>query len=239
MAMQVIPAIDIINGRCVRLKQGNFDITTVYAEDPLEQALIFQDMGAKRLHLVDLDGARSGNVVNWQILETIVQNTNLMVDFGGGVKTLDDTRKILDSGAAYVTLGSIAARQPQLVLDWMGVLGTDVFFIGLDVKNEQIAISGWSEYLPISIYELLDTYYTSGFTHFFCTDISKDGMMAGPSYALYQNIIQKYPGIELVASGGVAGIVDLQFLQKIGCSGAIVGKAFYEKAFDTNPFTLF
>lgn len=237
--MEIIPAIDIIEGKCVRLRQGNFELTTVYTDDPVAQAKEFEALGAKRLHLVDLDGARNRQVTNWQVLELIAKHTSLQIDFGGGVNTLEHCKKILELGARYVTVGSLAARKPDLVLEWMMKIGPEKFFIGIDLKDGQVAIAGWKEFLPVSVHDLLDTYMNAGFNYFFSTDIARDGMLSGPSYPMLYRLILKHKGINLVASGGISSVEDLQNLQKIGCKGAIIGKAFYEKKLAGNPFLMF
>ncbi len=226
--MQIIPAIDLIDGKCVRLTQGDYRQKVIYNHDPLEVAKSFEDAGMARLHLVDLDGAKAGKVVNWKVLEKIASNTNLDIDFGGGVKQRQDVETILHSGAVMVTVGSIAVKDEAAFCDWINVYGADKFFLGADVKHEKIAIHGWLETSDRDVFSFVDYYASKGIKNIFCTDVSKDGLLQGPSTDLYKKIIDQFPEIELVASGGVASVADLQALKAIGCSGAIVGKAIYE-----------
>lgn len=226
--MQIIPAIDLIDGKCVRLTQGDYTQKKIYNENPLEVAKMFEDAGLQRLHLVDLDGAKAGKVINWKTLETITSHTSLQVDFGGGVKQKNDVEAILDSGAYLVTVGSIAVKNEELFDEWIDAFGAEKFFLGADVKEEKIAISGWLETTELNVYTFIEKYLHKGIRNIFCTDVSKDGLLQGPSVELYKNILYKFPDILLVASGGVAVKEDLQQLKSIGCSGAIVGKAIYE-----------
>lgn len=226
--MEIIPAIDIIDGKCVRLTQGDYSRKTVYNEDPLEVAKMFEGHGITRLHLVDLDGARQGMVVNFHILETIASKTDLVIDFGGGIKTDADIETVFNYGAHIATLGSIAVKQPEKLLEWLQTYGSDKLLLGADVKNENIAISGWLEETEINVLDFLRKMRRAGIRQVFCTDVSKDGNLQGPSIQLYKKIINENPELDFIASGGVATIQDLVDLQKIGCSGAIVGKAIYE-----------
>ena len=226
--MQIIPAIDIIDGKCVRLTEGDYAQKKIYNENPLEIAFQFQDAGIERLHLVDLDGAKAGKVTNWKVLEQIASKTALSIDFGGGIKKEEDVRIVLNSGAQWATVGSIAVKDKSALLHWMNVFGAEKFLLGADVKGENIAIGGWLETTQTNIYDFIADYLKEGIQQIFCTDISKDGKLEGPSTDLYKNIIQKNPGMQLIASGGVSSIKDLESLQSIGCSGAIVGKAIYE-----------
>lgn len=224
----IIPAIDIIDGKCVRLTGGQFDKKKVYNEDPVEVALAFEALGLKRLHLVDLDGARTGTVRNWQVLERIASATNLVIDFGGGITNDDEVNRSFNVGASMINIGSMAVNNKPKLLTWLQAYGSNKFLIGADVKNELIMTRGWTEESGISIYEFIKDYMQENVRHFFCTDISKDGMMEGPSEVLYQNIIKSFPGLYLIASGGVSNIQDVEVLKSIGCKGVIIGKAFYE-----------
>lgn len=226
--MEIIPAIDIIEGKCVRLTQGDYAQKTVYNENPLEVALEFQDAGLKRLHLVDLDGAKAGSVKNWKVLETIAGKTGMVIDFGGGIKTEKDVDIVLNSGAALATVGSIAVKNKAILLQWMKQFGAEKFLLGADVKEGKIAISGWLEETDIEVVEFIRAYKEEGIQQVFCTDVSKDGLLQGPSTELYQDILNALPGLHFIASGGVSTLKDLEDLQQIGCAGVIVGKAIYE-----------
>jgi phosphoribosylformimino-5-aminoimidazole carboxamide ribotide isomerase len=226
--MQLIPAIDIINGKCVRLTQGDYGSMKVYNERPLEVAKQFEDAGLSRLHLVDLDGARAGAVKNWKVLEVIAARTELVIDFGGGIKTEKDVEIVFNSGANWATIGSLAVKDEALFVDWLTRYGALRFMLGADVKNEKIAVSGWLETTDIWIYDFIRKYMNHGVTQLFCTDVSKDGLLQGPSVALYKNIINEFPSLHFIASGGVSSINDLEQLAAIGCNGAIIGKAIYE-----------
>lgn len=226
--MQIIPAIDIIDGKCVRLTEGDYAQKTIYNENPLEVAKAFEAAGIQRLHLVDLDGAKAGAVKNWKVLESIALNTKLVIDFGGGIKTDKDVELVFERGAALATIGSIAVANPTLFLSWVNVYGADRFFLGADVKDNLIAVNGWMQTSNTSIESFISDYLLKGITHIFCTDISKDGKLEGPSTVLYQSLIRLFPDLKLVASGGVSSLQDLEILDRIGCAGAIVGKAIYE-----------
>lgn len=226
--MEIIPAIDLIDGKCVRLTQGDYEQKIIYDEYPLEVAKQFEDAGLKRLHLVDLDGAKEGVVKNWKVLETIAGKTNLTIDFGGGIKTEKDVKIVFDSGAALATVGSIAVKNENEFVSWLNQFGADKFLLGADVKNEKIAIHGWQETTDIWIYDFIEKYLQLGIQKIFCTDVSKDGKLQGPSVDLYKSILQKFPAIHFIASGGVSSIKDLEDLRTIGCKGAIIGKAIYE-----------
>jgi phosphoribosylformimino-5-aminoimidazole carboxamide ribotide isomerase len=226
--MQLIPAIDIIDGKCVRLTEGDYAQKKVYNEKPLEVALQFQDAGLKRLHLVDLDGAKAGAVRNWKVLEMLASRTSLQIDFGGGIKTEKDVSIVLNSGAILATVGSIAVKDEKEFLRWFEIFGAEKFFLGADVKDEKIAVSGWLETSSVWVYDFIRKYLERGVKHIFCTDVSKDGRLEGPSLTLYKNIIAEFPGIQLTASGGVSSMQDLEELKALGCAGAIIGKAIYE-----------
>jgi phosphoribosylformimino-5-aminoimidazole carboxamide ribotide isomerase len=224
----IIPAIDLIEGKCVRLTQGDYAQKTIYNENPLEVALEFESIGIKRLHLVDLDGAKKGQVVNSAVLEKLAANTNLTIDFGGGIKTDDDIKKVFDAGAAIATIGSIAVKNKELFFSWIKKYGSDKLLLGADVKEEKIAVGGWLETTSISVFDFITENMQHGVNTIFCTDIAKDGLLQGPSIDLYKKLIAAFPTLNLIASGGVTNIDDLRLLKEAGCSGAIVGKAIYE-----------
>ncbi len=226
--MEIIPAIDLIDGKCVRLTEGDYSQKSIYNDDPLAVARQFEEAGLKRLHLVDLDGAKAGVVQNWKVLESIAAGTSLIIDFGGGVKTIEDVERVLGSGAAYVTVGSIAVKNEQELLKWFEKIGAEKFLLGADVKGLNIAIHGWTETTTIDIFSFLEKYIAYGVTQVFCTDVSKDGKLEGPSVELYKSIIDRIPELYFIASGGVTTIEDLDSLNAIGCKAAIIGKAIYE-----------
>ena len=226
--MQIIPAIDIIEGKCVRLTEGDYAQKKIYNEDPLEVAKAFEGIGLMRLHLVDLDGAKAGQVVNWKVLEKIANNTELKIDFGGGIKTEAILKTVLDTGATYATIGSLAVKNELLFQEWIARFGAKVFMLGADVFEEKIAIGGWLEKTDISVFDFMKSYIDKGVKQIFCTDIKKDGKLQGPSIELYQKIIEQFPALQLIASGGVSSLDDLIELEEIGCAAAIVGKAIYE-----------
>jgi len=228
MGMQVIPAIDIIDGKCVRLTEGDYSQKKIYNEHPLEVAKEFEDAGLTRLHLVDLDGAKAGSVKNWKVLETIAGKTSLVIDFGGGIKTAKDVQIVFESGAAFATVGSIAVKNEEEFVNWLLQFGAEKFLLGADVKEEKIAVSGWLEKTDIWVYDFIEKYIQHGVQQIFCTDVSKDGKLEGPSVDLYKNIIQKFPNLHFIASGGVSEIKDVETLHEIGCRGVIIGKAIYE-----------
>lgn len=235
--MEIIPAIDIIDGKCVRLTQGDYDQKKIYNEHPLEVAKEFEGAGLKRLHLVDLDGAKAGQVKNWKVLENIAGKTSLIIDFGGGIKKEEDVNIVFNSGAALATVGSIAVKNEEELVRWFGVFGADKFLLGADVKDEKIAVGGWLETTDIWIYDFIEKYINHGITQLFCTDVSKDGKLEGPSTELYKNIIQKFPSLHFIASGGVSSMDDLHTLSDAGCKGAIVGKAIYEGRIKVDELT--
>ena len=226
--MQIIPAIDIIEGKCVRLTEGDYAQKKIYNENPLEVAKAFEGIGLMRLHLVDLDGAKAGEVVNWKVLEKIANNTQLKIDFGGGIKTEAILKTVLDTGATYATIGSLAVKNELLFQEWIERFGANTFMLGADVFEEKIAIGGWLEKTEISVFDFMKSYIDKGVKQIFCTDIKKDGKLQGPSIELYQKIIEKFPALHLIASGGVSSLDDLIELEEIGCAAAIVGKAIYE-----------
>jgi len=226
--MQIIPAIDVIEGKCVRLTEGDYAQKKIYNEDPLEVAKAFEGIGLMRLHLVDLDGAKAGEVVNWKVLEKIANNTELKIDFGGGIKTEAILKTVLDTGATYATIGSLAVKNELLFQEWIARFGASTFMLGADVFEEKIAIGGWLEKTEISVFDFMKSYTDKGVKQIFCTDIKKDGKLQGPSIELYQKIIEQFPNLHLIASGGVSSLDDLIELEEIGCSATIVGKAIYE-----------
>lgn len=228
MSIEIIPAIDLIDGKCVRLTQGNYDAKKVYADNPVEVARQFEAQGVRRLHLVDLDGAKSKHVVNLPVIEAIARETNLTIDFGGGIKSDDDIRKVFEAGAQMVTVGSVAVTQPDTFTRWLAEYGADHIILGADVKNERISINGWKEEGDESLLPFLDRYMKYGVCHVLCTDISKDGMLAGPTIDLYKKILAHYPTLNLIASGGVSSMDDIEQLDAIGVRQVVVGKAIYE-----------
>jgi phosphoribosylformimino-5-aminoimidazole carboxamide ribotide isomerase len=226
--MRIIPAIDIIDGKAVRLTQGDYAQKKVYHENPLDAAQAFQDAGLTHLHLVDLDGARQGKVVNWEVIQSITKNTSLRVDFGGGIKTPEEIDRLLNLGVQQVNLGSIAVKHPEKVTEWLERFGKKKIILSADVKNEMISINGWQYDSTINIITFLRDYIQRGIEHVTCTDISTDGMLSGPNVELYKKVLLSFPQLNLIASGGVSAMGDLHELQSIGVDGVIVGKAIYE-----------
>lgn len=226
--MFVIPAIDIIEGKCVRLTKGDYNQKKVYNEDPLEVAREFEDIGLTRLHLVDLDGARSGRIINHKVLEKLATRTTLHIDFGGGLKSDEDLKIAFESGARQITGGTIAVKDPEVFLHWLTLYGSDKIILGADARDEKIATHGWLETTELHLFDFLDNYSQKGITHAICTDISKDGMLKGSSVELYVRIREQLPDLKLIASGGVSSLKELEELRDMGCYGAIVGKALYE-----------
>ena len=237
--MIVIPAIDIIDGKCVRLIKGDYNQKTIYNEDPLEVALQFEDAGLKRLHLVDLDGAKAGEVKNWKVLEKISGKTSLVIDFSGGINTQKSLEITFNSGATYASIGSIAVKDEFTFSGWLLAFGADRFIIGADVKNEIIVIKGWTETTSLTVFDLISTYKTKGVKQFFCTDVNKDGLLQGPATDLYKKIMNEHPSIDLIASGGIAALKEIEELREAGCSGAIIGKAIYENRVSLNDLKRF
>ena len=225
--MRIIPAIDIIDGKCVRLSKGDYSTQKTYNENPLEVAKAFEDHGIEYLHLVDLDGAKSKHIVNHRVLETIANKTNLKIDFGGGLKTGEDLKIAFESGAQQVTGGSIAVKQPEVFSQWISNYGAEKIILGADVKGEYIATDGWLETSDQSLFDFLAHYQAKGIQYTICTDISKDGMLQGPSFDLYQKIIAENQ-VKLIASGGISQFDELPRLAEMGCEGTIIGKAIYE-----------
>ena len=226
--IEIIPAIDIIDGKCVRLTQGNYTQKTVYNENPLEVAKMFADAGIKRLHLVDLDGAKAQHIVNYQTLEHITSKTRLIVDFGGGLKTDDDLRIAFECGASMITGGSIAVKNSEVFLNWIKKYGNQKLILGADVKEEKIAVSGWLEDTDYEILPFIEKYVSKGIDKVICTDISKDGMLEGVSLLLYEKILRSFPQLYLIASGGVSCLEDIEKLEQSKIPAVIFGKAIYE-----------
>jgi len=228
MKIEIIPAIDLIDGKCVRLSQGDYERKIIYNENPLEVAKMFEGVGLKRLHLVDLDGAKSHHIVNQKVLENIASHTGLMIDFGGGLKSDEDLRIAFESGASMVTGGSIAVKSPETFLRWIEVYGAEKIILGADAKDEMIAVAGWQQSTGTDIFEFINSWYLKGIRKIISTDISRDGMLQGASTALYQKILLSVPDTFLIASGGVSSMDDILELQNAGIPAVITGKAIYE-----------
>lgn len=228
MSFQIIPAIDVIGGQCVRLTQGDYGQKSVYHNDPLEIAKAFEGAGITRLHLVDLDGAKEKKIVNHKVLERIASQTKLHVDFGGGVQSNEMIDLAFSLGAKQITAGSIAVKNPELVISWFEKYGADKIILGADAKNEQIAVSGWQENSNLSVYDFVSDYVQKGAKYIISTDVAKDGLLQGPSFDLYKNLQKQNSGLNIIASGGVSNLEDLQQLKAMNLFGVIVGKAFYE-----------
>jgi phosphoribosylformimino-5-aminoimidazole carboxamide ribotide isomerase len=226
--MKIIPAIDIMDGKCVRLTQGNFGAMKVYDEDPLEVALRFQNADIEHIHLIDLDGAERGMVTNWETIENIRANTALNIDFGGGVKTDEDVELLLELNIDRINVGSVAVKEPDKFKGWIERFGADNFILSADVKGKSVKVSGWKEATTFTVYDLISQYQPSGIQVVTCTDIAADGMLAGPNFALYKKLINRFPDLKVIASGGVASIEDVEKLRYIGVAGVIIGKAIYE-----------
>ena len=226
--IEIIPAIDLIDGKCVRLSQGDYEAKKVYNEDPLEVAKMFEGAGIRRLHLVDLDGAKAKHIVNQSVLEKIASNTSLIIDFGGGVQSDEDIEIAFNSGASMVTGGSIAIRNRELFTSWITKYGADKIILGADCKDHKIAVSGWQEATSVEVIPFIGDYNQKGISKVVCTDISKDGMLQGPSIDLYKDILNVFPNLYLIASGGVSCFQDILDLEKSGVPAVILGKAIYE-----------
>ncbi|WP_066218067.1 1-(5-phosphoribosyl)-5-[(5-phosphoribosylamino)methylideneamino]imidazole-4-carboxamide isomerase [Formosa haliotis] len=226
--MRIIPAIDIIDGKCVRLTKGDYDTKKIYNENPLEVAKSFEDAGVEYLHLVDLDGAKAGTIINYKVLEQLTSKTNLKIDFGGGLKTNEDLYVAFNSGAKQITGGSIAVKNRVMFESWIQKYGSQKIILGADAKNEKVAISGWLEESSLEVAPFIKGYMSKGIQYVICTDISKDGMLEGPSLDLYKKIITENPNIKLIASGGISCMDELPKLKALGCEGVIIGKAIYE-----------
>ena len=226
--MILVPAIDIINGQCVRLTKGDYGSKKVYNEFPVEVAKAFEGAGLTHVHVVDLDGARAKHIVNAKVLEQIATQTSLKVDFGGGIKTETDLQTAFDCGASQVTLGSIAVSEPELVLEWLEKFGAEQLILGADAKNRRIATHGWEQDSGLDVIDFIIEYAQKGFEYVLCTDVAKDGMLAGPSLELYYEILEQLPELSLIASGGVTSMDDIYQCAELGCTAAIIGKAIYE-----------
>jgi len=226
--IEIIPAIDLIDAKCVRLSQGDYNQKTVYNENPLEVAKMFEDAGITRLHLVDLDGAKAKHIVNHKVLETIAGKTNLVIDFGGGLKSDEDLEIAFNSGAAMVTGGSIAVKEKDTFLKWLEKYGSDKIILGADAKDGKIAVSGWLETTELPVIDFIAEFHKQGISKVISTDISRDGMLSGPSFELYADILKTLPEVEIIASGGIATMDDILKLDEMGVPGVITGKAIYE-----------
>ncbi len=236
--MKIIPAIDLIDGKCVRLSKGDYSTQKTYNENPLEVAKMFEDAGFSYLHVVDLDGAKSGKVINYPVLEKICSQTNLKVDFGGGIKSDEDMSKVLNSGVMQVTIGSVAVKNPELLYNWIDVYGQEKIILGADVKGLNIATNGWLETSELSLFTFLKDYYSKGIRHVLCTDISKDGMLEGPAFKLYNSLMKEFNDLQLIASGGVSCIEDVQKLKQNGIPAVVIGKAIYENKIDLKELSV-
>jgi len=226
--IRIIPAIDILDGKCVRLTQGDYQYRKVYSDEPLEIARLFEAAGMWRLHVVDLDGARSAHVVNSEVLHQIATNTSLRIDFGGGIKSDQDLELAFECGADQVTVGSVAVKDPELFKKWLAKYGAEKIILGADVRGTELATGGWKEQTDQNLFDFLEEYHNEGINYVICTDIRRDGLLKGPSFHLYEEIREKFPDLKLIASGGVAQIEDIERLDEMGVYGVIVGKAIYE-----------
>lgn len=226
--MRIIPAIDLIDGKCVRLSKGDYATQKIYNEHPLEVAKAFEDHGIQHLHLVDLDGAKSKHIVNHKVLEDIASKTSLKIDFGGGLKSDEDLKIAFESGAHQVTGGSIAVKEPGVFEQWIETYGSEKIILGADVQGDRIATNGWLETSEHRLVDFVKDYHAKGIQYVICTDISKDGMLEGPSFEVYADLLAAQPGIKLIASGGISSFDELPRLAAMGCEGTIIGKAIYE-----------
>lgn len=237
--IEIIPAIDLIDGKCVRLSQGDFAQKKIYSENPLEVAEAFENANLKRLHIVDLDGAKRGKIANLKILEIIARRTNLMIDFGGGIKTAEDVQSVFDAGAQMAGIGSVAVKDAEKFFAWLEQYGGERILLGADVRGDKLAINGWQTATEIEILPFLTNYFARGVRQVFVTDISMDGLLQGSSNELYARILTVLPDIKLIASGGISRLEDIRELEKIGCAGAIIGKAIYEGKIRLSEFDEF
>jgi phosphoribosylformimino-5-aminoimidazole carboxamide ribotide isomerase len=237
--IELIPAIDIIDGKCVRLQKGDYSTQKVYNENPVEVAKAYEDYGIRRLHVVDLDGAASHHVVNYRVLDLIASRTSLVIDFGGGIKTDEDLVIAFDNGAQMVTLGSVAVKEPQRMQRWIERHGQERIILGADVRDGRISINGWKEDSPILLMPFLEDYTAKGVTKVLCTDISRDGMLQGPATDLYREVMQRFPEMHLIASGGVSGIADIEALNEAGIPAVVIGKALLEGRITLNELNRF
>lgn len=230
--IELIPAIDLIDGKCVRLTKGDYDQKTIYNEDPVSQAMEFQRLGFRRLHIVDLDGAKSKHIVNDAVLKAITQATDLIVDFGGGIKSTEDIEKAFMAGAHMVTIGSVAVTEPELFMGWLRKYGAEKIILGADVRNGMVSINGWKEDSSEALLPFLEKYVSAGVRNVLCTEISKDGTLAGPATELYRKVMAQYPHLHLIASGGVSCNADIRQLDENGIPAVVFGKAYYEGKID-------
>lgn len=230
--IELIPAIDLIDGKCVRLTKGDYDQKTIYNEDPVSQAMEFQRLGFRRLHIVDLDGAKSKHIVNDAVLKAITQATDLIVDFGGGIKSTEDIEKAFMAGAHMVTIGSVAVTEPELFMGWLRKYGAEKIILGADVRNGMVSINGWKKDSSEALLPFLEKYVSAGVRNVLCTEISKDGTLAGPATELYRKVMAQYPHLHLIASGGVSCNADIQQLDENGIPAVVFGKAYYEGKID-------
>ncbi len=237
--IKIVPAMDIINGQCVRLTKGDYNTKKVYSNNPVEIAKQFEDIGVKYLHVVDLDGAKSKHIVNQYTLKKISDSVSMEIDFGGGLKSEKDIELAFDSGASAVTIGSIAVQDKKLSLGWLDKFGSEKIILGADARNGKIAITGWQEETNISVIDFIQNYFEAGIRRVICTDISKDGTLEGPSFSLYKTIKDNFPELELVASGGISKIDDVRKLNKMGIDSVIIGKAIYEKRIELDELKEF
>ncbi len=226
--IEIIPAIDLMDGKCVRLTQGDFARKQIYSDDPVATAKKFESAGLKRLHIVDLDGAKSGTPANIGVLEKIAHDTGLVIDFGGGVRTKNDIESVINSGAAMVNIGSIAVKEPELFFGWLAEFGSSRILLGADTNAGKIAINGWQTKTEVELITFLAAYVERGGSQAFVTDIAKDGVLEGPASELYKGILTSFPALKIIASGGVRSLNDIDELEKLGCHGVIIGKAIYE-----------
>lgn len=226
--MRIIPAVDIIGGKCVRLSKGDYATQKTYSDNPLEMAKQFEDFGVKYLHVVDLDGAKAKQIINYKTLELLASKTNLIIDFGGGIKSEEDVKIAFNSGAKQITVGSIAAKDPALMLDWLATYGIEKIILGADCKDRKIATNGWIESSDNDVVSFIQEYEKKGILYSIVTDIEKDGMLSGPAFELYSEILSEIKAIKLIASGGITTTDDVIKLSEMGCEGAIIGKAIYE-----------
>lgn len=237
--IKIIPAIDIIDGKCVRLTKGDYSQKKIYNENPVEVAKEFESAGIKHLHLVDLDGAKAKQITNWKVLESISSGTNLIIDFGGGIRSEKDLQIAFENGASIITAGSIAVKNKELALGWLNKYGSDKIILGADTINGMISINAWADATELPLIEFIKNYYTLGFKETIVTDISKDGVLTGPAFELYKNIMDEVPNISLIASGGVSDISDVEKLNEMKIDGVIIGKAIYEERIKLNELKRF
>ena len=237
--MIIYPAIDLIEGKCVRLSQGDYKAKTIYNENPLEVAQSYENAGIRHLHLVDLDGAKAGKVINWQVIESICKNTHLQVDFGGGIKTADEVDKLFTLGVKQINLGSLAVNDSDLVISWLENYGADKIILSADVKEKKIATHGWTKDSGIDIASFINLFLDAGLKYITCTDIKTDGMLQGPNISIYKELKQTFPQLKIIASGGVSKIEDIKALKEIEVHGVIVGKAIYENRIDLQELRSF